>query len=207
MFGRRRHPEPEVAPGSSPPPTAPLTMVRVATATATTGRSIGRRDVDFSFDRVFVPSLMIDHTELVLRQAGACGEEGFVVWAGSLAGGDAYVSSVVVPKLSVGRIHGEVSAETTARLLGALDERDLVPIAQLHTHPHEAFLSDTDAIRPIVAVHGFLSIVIPRFGFVDLADPGRWSAHAFRGAGRWHELTANERSGRFVIDDSIIRVD
>jgi hypothetical protein len=156
---------------------------------------------------VFVPSLVIDHTELILRQAGACGEEGFVVWAGAFAGGDAFVSSVVVPKLSAGRVHGEVSVETTAHLLDALDVRDIVPIAQLHTHPHEAFLSETDAVRPIVAVPGFLSIVIPGFGFIDLANTRGWSAHAFRGAGRWHELTADERRQRFIIDDSVIRVD
>lgn len=154
-----------------------------------------------------MPSLVIDHSELILRQAGSCGEEGFVVWAGSLAGGDAFVSSVVVPKLSAGAVHGEVSAETTAHLLDALDERDLVPIAQLHTHPRTAFLSDTDAIRPIVAIPGFLSVVIPGFGFVDLADVRTWSAHEFEGAGRWHELTDDERLRRFIVDDSFIRVD
>jgi hypothetical protein len=162
--------------------------------------------VDFVFDQVFIPSLIIDHTELILRQAGACGEEGFVLWAGTLAGGAGHVSSVVMPKISAGAVHGEVSAETTAQLLDALDERDLVPIAQLHTHPHAAFLSETDAIRPVVAVPGFLSIVIPGFGFVDLADVRQWSAHEFRGAGRWQELSRDERSRRFIIDHSIIRV-
>ena len=78
--------------------------------------SFGRRDSEYSFERIFVPSLVIDHTELLTRQAGQCGEEGFVVWAGSLAAGDGYVSSVVVPT-SVGAAHGEVSAETTAHLL------------------------------------------------------------------------------------------
>jgi hypothetical protein len=154
-----------------------------------------------------LPSLVIDHTELIFRQAGTCGQESFVVWAGTLAGGNGYVSSVVVPKLNVGAVHGEVDVDTTARLLDALDERDLVPIAQIHTHPRTAFLSATDAIRPLVAVPGFLSIVIPGFGFVDLADIGAWSAHEFQGAGNWHEMTADERPRRFIIDDSIIRVD
>jgi hypothetical protein len=204
MFGRKPPPAPEAVPVLSP--SAPMTTVRVFTAAASVTRSLGRRNVDFSFDRAFVPSLVVDHTELILRQAGTCGDEGFVVWAGSLAGDDAYVSSIIVPKLSVGGAHSKVSAETTARLLEALDERDLVPIAQLHTHPRRAFLSDTDATRPIVAVPGFLSIIIPDFGFVNLTDTGTWSVHAFRGAGRWHELTADERGRRFIIDDSIIRV-
>lgn len=54
---------------------------------------------------------------------------------------------------------------------------------------------------------GFLSIVIPNFGFVDLMDVGVWSAHEFRGGHRWRELDRNERSRRFVIDDSVIRVE
>lgn len=168
---------------------------------------MGRRDGDFAFDRVYLPSLVIDHTELVLRQAGSCGEEGFLLWAGTLAGGHAHVSSLVVPTISAGAHHGEVSADTTARLLTGLDERDLVPIAQLHTHPRAAFLSATDRIRPLVAVPGFLSIVIPTFGFVDLADVTLWSAHEFGGGHHWRDLARDEQVRRFIVDDSVIRVD
>lgn len=197
----------------SPEPTpssraaAPLTTVRVSTASPRTSRSFGRRDVDFAFDRVFIPSLVVDHTELVLRQAGVQGHEGFAIWAGTLAGGHAHVATVVVPLATSGPGHGEISVETTGRVLNGLDERDLVPMAQLHTHPWRAFLSQTDAIRPVVAVPGFLSIVIPDFGFVDLADIGVWSAHEYVGPGRWRELDGHERSRRFIIDDSVIRVD
>jgi hypothetical protein len=187
--------------------TAPLTTVRVAVASPPTPRSSGRRDVDFAFDRMFIPSLVADHTELVLRQAGVQGHEGFAIWAGTLAGGDAHVGTLVVPRASSGPGHGEISRETTGRVLNALDERDLVPMAQLHTHPRRAYLSPTDAIRPLVAAPGFLSIVIPDFGFVDLADVGLWSAHQYLGPGRWRELDGSERSRRFIIDDSVIRVD
>jgi hypothetical protein len=103
--------------------------------------------------------------------------------------------------------HGEISAETTGHVLTSLDARDLVPILQLHTHPRSAFLSDTDAIRPIVAVPGFISVVIPDFGFVDLADVRLWSAHEFGGSRGWRELDVDERQRRFVVDDSLIRVD
>jgi hypothetical protein len=207
--GRRRKtgPEPEAARPEAPEPRTPLTAVRVTSASAGESRSFGRRDVDFGFDRVFVPSLIIDHTELVLRQAGVHGDEGFAVWAGTLAGGDAHVATLVIPRASGGPTHGEISADTTANVLTALDERDLVPIMQLHSHPRRAFLSDEDAIRPFVAVPGFISVIIPNFGFVDLADVGLWSAHEYGGPNRWHELDHDERSRRFIIDDSVIRVD
>jgi hypothetical protein len=181
--------------------------VHVAPATAAVPRSLGRRDAEFAFDRVFVPSLVVDHTELVTRQAGAQGHEGFAVWAGTLAGGDAHVATLLIPRAATDTRHGVVTPETTAAVLTALDERDLVPVLQLHTHPRRAFLSETDAIRPIVAVPGFISVVIPDFGFVDLADVGLWSAHQYVGPGQWRELHPRERARRFIIDDSVIRVD
>jgi hypothetical protein len=187
--------------------THPLSAVRVSPATATVPRSLGRRDADFAFDRVFVPSLVVDHTELVVRQAGAQGREGFAVWAGTLAGGDAHVATLLIPRATTDAWHGVVTPETTAEVLTALDERDLVPVLQLHSHPRRAFLSETDAIRPLVAVPGFISVVIPDFGFVDLADVGLWSAHQYMHPGQWRDLDAGERTRRFIIDDSVIRVD
>lgn len=206
---RRRGPGTAIIDARPDAPTAahPLTAVRVSAATAAETRTLGRRDAEFAFDRVFVPSLLIDHTELVLRQAGAQAHEGFAVWAGTLAGGDAHVGTLVVPRATTDAWHGEIAPETTAKVLTALDERDLVPVVQLHSHPRRAFLSGTDAIRPLVAVPGFISVVIPDFGFVDLADLGRWSAHQFVSQGHWRELDRRERARRFIIDDSVIRMD
>jgi proteasome lid subunit RPN8/RPN11 len=211
IAGRKHRRGPSTAPINAEPgaPVSahPLTAVRVSAASAAVPRSLGRRDTELAFDRVFVPSLVLDHTELVLRQAGIQGHEGFAVWAGTLAGGDAHVATVLVPRATTEAWHREITPETTARVLTALDERDLVPVVQLHSHPRQAFLSDTDAIRPLVAVPGFVSVVIPDFGFADLADVELWSAHEYAGRGQWRELHRGERARRFIIDDSVIRVE
>lgn len=186
---------------------SPLTAVRVAARSPLATRVLGRRTVDFQFHRVFFPSLVVDHTELMLRQHGIHGEEGFAVWAGTLAAGDAYVSTLVIPRMSGGPVHGEISANTTAAVLSALDERDLIPIMQVHSHPRAAFLSDEDAIRPLVAVPGFISVIVPAFAFVDLTDVAQWSTHEYLGPNRWRELDPEERMRRLIIDDSVIRVD
>ena len=89
----------------------------------------------------------------------------------------------------------------------SLTSFDLVPIAQIHSHPQDAFLSPTDAQRPIIAARGFLSIVIPGFGFVDLADVGLWRAYEFHARDDWRELDQPERDRRFVIDPSLLRID
>lgn len=89
------------------------------------------------------------------------------------------VSTLLVPKTEGGGFHGEVSAATAAKLFEELDLLDLVVIAQIHSHPSEAFLSPIDAERPLVAAPGFLSIIVPSFGFVDLADVAVWRAYEF----------------------------
>jgi proteasome lid subunit RPN8/RPN11 len=172
-----------------------------------TERSLGRRDADFAFDRLFLPSFVIDLTELLLRRAGLSREEGFGVWAGTIAGGDALVSTLVVPEVSGhGRFHGEISAETAARLFEQLDKLDLVPLAQIHSHPGSAYLSSIDAERPLVAVPGFFSVIVPDFGFVDVADTSTWSTWEYRGPDDWHQLTEKEHERRIVVDPSILRV-
>jgi hypothetical protein len=157
IAGRRRRRAAGNAAAQAEPDTpvsAPITTVRVAAASVPEPRSLGRRDAEFAFDRVLIPSLIIDHTELVLQQAGVQGHEGFAVWAGTLACGDAHVATLIVPRAATGPAHGEITPETTAHMLTALDERDLVPADQLHSHPRRAFLCGTDAIRPLVAVPG-----------------------------------------------------
>ncbi len=196
------------------PPTAaapggvisPLTAVRVGNPRLQ--RALGRRGVALEYDRVVIPSLVIDHTELMLRQHGAAGEESFGLWAGTLAGGDAFVSTLVIPRIdTVGRFHGVINDETTAAVLDELDYLDLVPILEIHSHPREAFLSPIDAERAMVAVRGFLSVVVPSFGFVDLADVGLWRVYEFHGRDNWVELDEGERGRRLIIDPSLLRIE
>lgn len=171
-------------------------------------RSLGRRDAPLAYHRLFVPSLVIDHTEAMLRRYGNCDEEGIGLWAGSQAGGDGFVSTLIMPGVSsLGRFHGELSAATMAAVISRLDELDLVLLAQIHSHPRSAFLSDTDAERPAIAVPGFLSLVVPNFGFVDVADVGTWAAYEYLGARRWHELSAAERGERLVVDPALLAIE
>jgi hypothetical protein len=191
------------APAAGPPP---LTTIRVGAPEHP--RALGRRSGALSYDRIFVPSLVIDHTELMLRQHGAAGGEGFGLWAGTLSGGDAFVSTLVVPRVDGGGcFHGEVSPSRTARVFEELDLLDLVPITQIHSHPEAAYLSSIDAQRPLVAVAGFLSLIVPDFGFFDLVDVGRWRAYEYHGRDKWRELDVDERKRRLIIDPSLIRID
>lgn len=205
-FLRTGH-SPGAGAASAPPQggLTPLTVVRINAPGLV--RNAGRRQMPLLYDRVFVPSLVLDHTELMLRQHGAAGEEGFGVWAGTLASGDAFVSTLIVPRAeTAGGCHGEVSSDTAATVFQQLDTLDLVPIAQIHSHPRDAFLSHIDAERPFVGVRGFLSIIVPSFGFVDLADVALWRVYEFERREQWRELDQSERHRRLIIDPSILRI-
>lgn len=204
-FSRSGHRRRAAAPVAQQDGPAPLTVARVNAPSVP--RDAGRRRVPLAYDRVFVPSLVLDHTELMLRQHGSAGEEGFGVWAGTLAAGDAFISTLIVPRVeAAGGYHGEISPETAASVFEQLDTLDLVPIAQIHSHPREAFLSHIDAQRPFVGVRGFLSIIVPSFGFIDLADVRLWRVYEFERREQWRELDQAERHRRLILDPSILRI-
>lgn len=206
MFGRRRE---TAAPKSAKAAaTAPVSLGVVRVGVPSVERDLGRRDVRFAgVGRMHVPSLVIDQTEAMLRRHGLGGEEGIGIWAGTVSAGDGFVSTLVLPAVSEeGRYHGEISEETMASVIATLDRADLVAIAQIHSHPRGAYLSSVDAERPALAVPGFLSVVVPAFGFVDVADVSTWAAYEFRGGGEWHELGPGERAKRLIVDPSLLVV-
>lgn len=183
-----------------------LLSVRVSPEAAPV-RKLGRRDKDFGYKRLYIPSLVVDYTLLFLRQAGVAGEEEFLVWAGSLAGADAFVSTLVLPRAQVGHLHGAIAAEVVAQTFNALDARDLVPLAQVHSHPRGAGISTTDKERPLVAQPGFLSIIVPHFAFVPFESVTEWGVYEYRNKRDWRTLTDSEKRDRLVVDDSLIRID
>lgn len=169
-------------------------------------RNLGRRLTDLDWRFLIVPTLVVDHTELALRQGGVLGEETFLVWAGTIAGEMAFVSTLVVPDIESHETHGEVGPRTVAAILETLDRHDLVALAQVHSHPRRAFLSRIDERSPIAVQAGFVSIVVPRFGFVDLSDTSTWSMHEYRGGGRWRTFEPDEIRERVIVDPSLLSV-
>lgn len=61
-----------------------------------------------------------------------------------------------------------VDGQSLFRMNVELSERGLRLVAQLHTHPGEAYHSDTDDRYSIVTARGGLSIVVPNFARDEL---------------------------------------
>ncbi len=109
----------------------------------------------------------VEHTEEALREAGENGHERFALWTGTTRGTLFSVDHLYVPPQQAYQFDDGVCVRVGADALHELNvwlyrNRQTLAI-QIHTHPQDAYHSDTDDTYPIVTTLGGLSIVVPRF--------------------------------------------
>jgi hypothetical protein len=116
---------------------------------------------------VRTPAAVIHATQSHLRAAGVRGLEGMALWAGQLDGETFHVREAVIPRQQGHRTeHGlavSVPGDELHRINIWLHRNRLRLIAQIHSHPTEAYHSDTDDRYAIATALGSLSIVVPDF--------------------------------------------
>lgn len=120
-----------------------------------------------SLSVIRLPQHVVDETQDFLRRCGELGREGVVLWAGRREGIEYRVSHAYVPvqrairtKEGIGYV---VEGEELRRLAEWLSECQLTLLAQVHSHPTEAYHSDTDDELAIITKLGGLSLVVPDF--------------------------------------------
>lgn len=141
---------------------------------------------------------VVDETIDVLREAGQQGLEAFVLWGARLDPEDTLdFRSAIVPRQTAHRTASgllvTVEGEALFSVNKTLYERGEILAAQVHSHPTNAFHSDTDDCYSLVTLVGALSIVLPDFGRDGLAAADRWAWYRLVGPGRWSTLTADDR--------------
>lgn len=135
---------------------------------------------------------VVTKTLATLAQAGREGSEAFVVWGGTVIGDTFEVASAIVPVQT---------AHTTDRgLLVTVEGAALFEVnrelyrrgellgAQVHSHPTDAFHSDTDDHYPLATILGSLSVVVPDFARHGLGSLNRWAFYRLAGPDQWAEL-------------------
>jgi hypothetical protein len=117
--------------------------------------------------QVLIPSSVIEATRSHLRATGERGLEGMALWAGRLDGERFHVLEAIIPQQQGHRTeHGlavSVPGDELHRINIWLHRNRLRLIAQIHSHPTEAYHSETDDRYAIATALGSLSIVIPDF--------------------------------------------
>lgn len=138
-----------------------------------------------------VPLELVDQTLEPLQEAGRRGYEAFVLWGGRLTGDDRRFefASAYFPEQTTSR--GEdgllitVDGEALFRVNRAFYDRGLTLAGQIHSHPTDAYHSDTDDSYPLVTLIGGLSGVVPDFGEGGRARLHEWAWYRLVGRGRW----------------------
>lgn len=130
----------------------------------------------------------VDHTEAALREAGKEGHERFALWTGTLRGEIFSVDHLYVPPQQGYQFDDGLCVRVGGDALHELNmwlyRNQQVLGVQIHTHPQEAYHSETDDTYPIVTTLGGLSLVVPWFARAGLLSRGlavyRLSADGWR---------------------------
>jgi len=151
--------------------------------------------------RFVIGSSVVHDTLQSLRRFGASRLECLVLWLGKIDGERAFVVRALTPEQeSVSSEDGVgyfVSGQTLFQLNRALAETGLRLVAQVHSHPTEAYHSSTDDRYAIVTADGGLSLVVPDFGNAP-PDPVCWAVYRLA-QGQWNELQHADAKDLFVI--------
>jgi len=124
-----------------------------------------------------------------MQKYGAQGHECIVYWLGDcLDNNSVVIDEVYIPKQYASATLSKVQESEVARLFSILEIDEKVLVAQLHTHPSSAFHSSLDDEYPVAYVEGFLSLVVPHYGFIDVNSFPKLTKVYVYSKGSWNEV-------------------
>ena len=137
---------------------------------------------------------LIGQTLQHLRQGGEWQNETAVLWLGKRTTSAETVIEVFRPQQVSDRDFFQIPPEAMRALLTYLREKRLSILAQIHSHPAEAFHSEADDKWAIVRHIGALSLVVPWFASrTEVATfLTHIAAYQLDSIDRWQEVTASD---------------
>lgn len=105
----------------------------------------------------------VEETLAHLRAGGLKNCETMVLWLGTARSGIAEVREVYLPMQTVAVDFFRITPESMRAIMGRIKETRFQILAQVHSHPREAFHSPADDTWAVVRHIGAISIVIPYF--------------------------------------------
>lgn len=117
---------------------------------------------------VLVPRQVVMDSHDHLQSVGRQRLEAFALWAGQHVDGKTFhVRHAIIPVQKNLRFDDGVCVTVDGAELHRINrwlfDNRMTLVAQLHTHPTDAYHSDTDDRFPIVTTFGGLSLVVPNF--------------------------------------------
>ena len=144
---------------------------------------------------------VIDETIEKLRNGGRNRCERVVLWLAPAVGGPASVTEVYEPEQETARDRFYLPPESMKALMGHLRGRRLKIVAQIHTHPAEAFHSVADDTWAIIRHEGALSLVLPYFARATTPDNFLLEAmvYALSSGNEWEHVPQHELGARLEV--------
>ena len=139
--------------------------------------------------RYVVPRAIIGESVRKLRSLSGGYRESVILWTGTHRAEEAMVRRIVVPRQRASALHFDVPLRERLRLARELAGCGEKLLVQLHTHPAEAFHSDTDDRLALPRHTGAISIVVPDFAAEWEGDLSQLSVNRHLGEGVWEELS------------------
>ena len=167
-----------------------------------------RRSLPDQFGRIYVPLSVLKETDSVMRRFGRERRECYVWWGGYYADGEGQVISAIWPEVQTqfGRIH--LTNQQLGILNAQLRNLDQILLVELHTHPPGAGgQNEVDAANSAATYPGFVSIVVPNFGFPHFWDLRETYVYEYIHNNRWRTLLREEIKEKFVIEPQGIGLD
>lgn len=141
-------------------------------------------------EQVVFPRELVEDVYKQLIETGQQGYERLALCAGDKKGPLFTITHILYPKQYLKKselgVSFYVEGEELERIDNWLFENGKRLIAQIHSHPNEAYHSEADDAMAIITTFGGLSLVIPDFGTSDtyfeksavyrLLPPGAWNA-------------------------------
>jgi hypothetical protein len=153
--------------------------------------------------KVIVPSVCVEEAHSHLRRVGQEGLEGFALWAGESDGDTFLVRANIIPEQRGLRsdlgVCVVVGGDELHRINVWLFEHQMTLIAQLHSHPNEAYHSTTDDAYPIATTTGSLSLVVPDFAR-EAFSLAKCAVYRLLPSRRWVELSGDEAARLIVFE-------
>lgn len=130
-----------------------------------------------------------------LRKTGKKSYEAVALFAGQVEGNKVFIKEVIYPMQKSSRsfygLNYKVDGEELHRINLWLYKNKLKLVAQIHSHPKEAYHSETDDEFPMITTLGGLSIVVPFFAKSPL-NYLEWAYFRLLSETRWEELNLPE---------------
>jgi hypothetical protein len=152
--------------------------------------------------KIHLPLEIQNQTTAHIRECGSNGEEGFLAWSGVNRDDQIFIRSAVIPSEGAFRHHLGIGFSDRAieHIADVIQSKGEKLIAQVHSHPFEAFHSETDDQFPLIHRKGFLSIVIPLFGKYGFEHFDTFRVYEYVQDNRWTELNWKTMRRRFRIE-------